>query len=235
MDFAKFVGFLEARALHFARADKLGDPFEGATGIQDRLPAWEDFYRNFFREAVATVPGQMHPPSEEVLAREAERLLADFKRLGARDRLRTFANCWHANSGESEALWRLYCPPPSAGVAIRTTVNALERGLGPMSSVKIGRVQYVDFKQGYAGLHDRIFWKRRSLAHESEVRAVVEEFDPKAEVGRTIPVDLETLVLGIVPSPYAPIWFEDLVGKTLMRYGFNIPVERSELLAEPFF
>jgi hypothetical protein len=235
MDFAKFVALLEQKALHFARADKLGDPFEGATGIQDRLPAWEAFYRDFFRKAVATAPDQMQPPSEEVLAQEADRLLADFKRSGERDRLRAFASCWHANSVESEALWRLYCPPPSAGVAIRTTAAALETSLRSISPVKIGRVQYVDFKRGFAGLHDRIYWKRKSLAHEAEVRAVIEEFDPQAEVGRAIPVELDTLMLGVVPSPYAPVWFEGLVADTLTRYGLNAPVERSELLAEPFF
>lgn len=30
MDFTKFVSLLEKSALFFARADKLGDPFEGA-------------------------------------------------------------------------------------------------------------------------------------------------------------------------------------------------------------
>ena len=235
MDFAKFVALLEARALYFSRADKLGDPFEGATGLKDRLPVWETFYRDFFRKAVATVPGQNQPPSEEVLARESERLLADFKKIGERDRLRVFASCWHANSVESEALWRLYCPPPAAGVAIRTNVAALETSLGQEAQVKIGRVQYIDFKQGFAGLHDRIFWKRKSLAHEAEVRAIIEEFDPQAEMGRAVPVNLQTLILGVVPSPYAPNWFAELIAKTLTRYGLNAPVEHSELLSEPFF
>lgn len=35
MDLAKFLALLEDRALYFARADKLGDPFEGAAGIAD--------------------------------------------------------------------------------------------------------------------------------------------------------------------------------------------------------
>ena len=30
MDFTKFVSFLDKSSLFFARADKLGDPFEGA-------------------------------------------------------------------------------------------------------------------------------------------------------------------------------------------------------------
>ena len=35
MDFTKFVSLLEKRSLFFARADKLGDPFEGATPINN--------------------------------------------------------------------------------------------------------------------------------------------------------------------------------------------------------
>jgi hypothetical protein len=36
MDFAKFVAMLEQRSLHFARANALGDAFEGAAGIAER-------------------------------------------------------------------------------------------------------------------------------------------------------------------------------------------------------
>ncbi len=235
MDFAKFVLMLEQHSLYFARADKLGDPFEGAAGIQDRLPIWEAYYRKFFREAVATAPGQLQPLSEARLDVEADRLLAEFKRTSERDRLRTFVSCWHANSGEAEALWRLYCPPPSTGVAIRTTVGALEASFGSELFVKIGRVQYLDFKLEFAGLHDRVFWKRKSLAHEAEVRAVIQEFEPQMEIGRSIPVDLKKLVLGVIPSPYAPIWLQELVNRITTSYGLNATVERSELLAEPFF
>jgi hypothetical protein len=42
-------------------------------------------------------------------------------------------------------------------------------------------------------------------------------------------------MLSVVPSPYAPIWFEALLSRTLTRYGLNALVQRSELLAEPFF
>src|SRR5579885_2982706 len=129
MDFAKFVAILETRALHFARADTLGDPFEGASGIVERELYWDGFYRDFFRQALATAPEPTLPPPDAVLDHEADRLLKEFKQLGELDRLRHFVNCWHAGTAESEALWRLYCPPPSPGIAIRTTVGALEKSL----------------------------------------------------------------------------------------------------------
>src|SRR5438132_3780996 len=97
MDFAKFVAMLEQRSLHFARADVLGDAFEGAAGIADRRPQWDVFYLDFFRHAVSTVPDQKERPSSENIEQEAARLLKEFSTIGERDRRRTFVNCWHAN------------------------------------------------------------------------------------------------------------------------------------------
>jgi hypothetical protein len=143
--FAKFVALLEHRAIYLARADRLGDTFEGAAGITDRRPQWDAFYLDFFRHAVSTVPGQEEPPSTMHVEQEAARLLREFSTIGERDRRRTFVSCWHANTGESEALWRLYCPPPMMGVAIHTNARLLIDALGDDPQVKLGRVQYVDF------------------------------------------------------------------------------------------
>jgi hypothetical protein len=104
MDFAKFVALLEQRAVYFARADRLGDTFEGAAGITDRRPEWDAF--DFFRHAVSTGPGQKELPSTAHVEQEAARLLREFSTIGERDRRRTFVSCWHANTGESEALWQ---------------------------------------------------------------------------------------------------------------------------------
>jgi hypothetical protein len=235
MDFAKFVALLEQRAVYFCRADLLGDRFEGAAGIRERWPKWEAFYLDFFRKAVATVPDQLKPPPPEQIEQEAARLFADFNTISDRDRRRTFASCWHSNTVESEALWRLYCPPPTAGVAIRTDVEALGISLGEDPQIRIGQVQYVDFRKGFAGLHDRIFWKRKSLSHEAEVRAVIQKFDPQQEPGLRVLADLPRLLHAVVPSPFAPTWFAEIVEATMQRFDVSAPIVRSELLSEPFF
>jgi hypothetical protein len=121
MDFAKFVALLEGRAIYFARADRLGDTFEGAAGITGRRPQWDTFYLDFFRHAVSTASGQKEPPATEYIEQEAARLFRKLSTIGEQDRHRIFVNCWHANTGESETLWRLYCSPPVMGVAICTT------------------------------------------------------------------------------------------------------------------
>lgn len=44
MDFEKFISLLEERAPYFARADKLGDKFEGASGISQRQDEWDALF-----------------------------------------------------------------------------------------------------------------------------------------------------------------------------------------------
>ncbi len=236
MDLAKFLSLLEDRTLFFARSDKLGDPFEFASGLAERQAVWDNHYLSFFREAISTVPGRAEPPTEEELVNESARLLSEMRMGVERERHRTFANCWHGNSVESEALWRLYCPPPQPGVMIQTTAEALENALGDAADVEVAHVQYLDFKTAFAGPYERIYTKRKSLAHEAEVRAVLKRLsieDPPA--GLMLQVDLHELVQGVVPSPFAPPWLHDLIEKTLKRHGLSLPLRKSELLAEPFF
>lgn len=235
MDFAKFTALLDQRAIYFARADKLGDRYEGAAGITGRQLIWDTFYLDFFRQAIKTAPGQTKQPTDQHIERKAARLLADFTAASERDRLCSFVSCWHSNNVESEALWRLYCPPSSSGVAIRTDAGSLMRSLDDDPKIRIGRVQYVDFRKGYAGLHDRVFWKRMSLSHEAEVRAVIKEPQPQDQSGLLIPVDLTQLFLAIVPSPFASPWFPDILKATMRRFDVDAPIVSSELLSEPFF
>jgi hypothetical protein len=234
MDFARFVALLDQQALHFARTDQFDDRFEAASGAKGLKPRWDAHYLDFFRHAIKTVPGLTEPPPDEEVEREAARLLQEFSQSAALDRERLFVSCWHANAGESEALWRLYCPPPIAGLAIQTTAERLTRAVGD-APVKIGKVQYVDFASGVAGIHDRIFAKRKSLSHETEVRLVIQEFHATGEIGKSIPVDVESLMAAVVPSPFAPPWFTRVLEATLGRYGVSANLRDSEILAEPFF
>jgi len=235
MDFAKFVAMLDQSSINFARADILGDPFEGASGIVERQSEWDAFYMDFFRNAVRTVPGQAQPFPEDHIEREAKRLLGDFSRLADSDRQRTYVSCWHANLGESEALWRLYCPLPSMGIAVQTSAGLLSEALRDQQRVKIGHVQYVDFRKNFAGFHDRIFWKRKSLSHEAEVRAVIQLSNSSEDTSLAVTADIQKLLISVVPSPFAPSWFPALLQSVMSRFDINTPIVPSELLAQPFF
>jgi hypothetical protein len=235
MDFAKFVSLLKDRALYFARADRLGDRFEGARGITARKAEWDEYCLEYFREGMRNPPPGYEPQSADIIERESRRLLRDFEMIGERDVLTTYVSCWHENDGESEALWRLYCPPSSAGVAIRTDSSALNENLGDNPDIQIGRVQYIDFGKKFAGTHDRIFWKRKSLSHEAEVRAVIKRFNPTEEEAVLMPVDLSKLIGAVVVSPFAPPWFDDVLKEVMRRFDVHASVVSSELIAQPFF
>ena len=94
MDFAKFVALLEHRAIYFARADQLGDKFEGAIGITERLPEWKAFYLDHFRESIRTAPRATESnASVEEVEGQATRLLEQFIAFGEQVRKRAFVSC----------------------------------------------------------------------------------------------------------------------------------------------
>jgi hypothetical protein len=81
------------------------------------------------------------------------------------------------------------------GLAIQTTAQLLMEAISDDPQVKIGHVQYIDFRHGFAGIHDRIHWKRKSLSHEAEVRAVMVRHDRQDDLGLTMPADLQHAII----------------------------------------
>lgn len=237
MDFSKFVALLKDGAIYFARADHLGDPFEGARGLAERKEEWKAYCLEYFRQAIRTAPGRTEEISPERMQEESECLFRDFEAVGEREIRNTYVSCWHANEGESEALWRLYAPPPTTGIAIRTTFGALDGALCGSFDIMFGHVQYVNFAKGFAGTYDRIFWKRASLRRETEVRGVITKdwTSTSDEPGLFVPLDLSLAIKAVVTSPFAPRWFDAVVRETMQRFGVDAPAESSGLVAEPFF
>ena len=236
LDYSKFVALLKEKSIYFARADCLGDDFEGAKGIKGRKNIWDDHYLRFFRHIVKNPPpGYGSNLSEEEVEREARRLLSELAEAGEMQRRTNYVSCWHESEVESEALWRLYCPPQTAGVALQTNFSSLRSALGDKPDIIIGRVQYVDFRKGFAGTNESIFRKRKSLSHEQEVRAVVMGHENDEARGIHMPVDIEKAIERVVVSPYAPHWFKDVLQDTMMKYDVHTEIATSELSLEPFF
>lgn len=239
MDFARYVAILKDRALYFARADTFEDRFEGARGLASRKEEWRDYCLNYFRNAIRTAPRPFPQiqQTDEYINGEAERQYLDFQRSGELERKQTFVSCWHHNTGESEAQWRLYSPPPVTGLAFRTTFGKLDAALSEDFDIRGGFVQYADFKTNFAGTYDRLFWKRASLSHEAEVRLVIKRVgsDVPLPPGLQVPINLDRAIDAVVVSPYAPAYFVDVVRRTTERFGSQVLVEASNLLDEPFY
>lgn len=224
LDFTKYVSLLDSSALYLPRADRLGDPFEGTFGRG--VPPLDPIETPGGQKSF--VAGSMEHRPE---------LLKFYRRL----RCWTYVSCWHANEFESAAMWRLYASPYPA-VAIRSSYAALCQALP--ENTFIGLVQYIDFDRGWVPDTNTIwpfFYKRISFEHEHEVRVVFQDirsgnatpFRANNEEGKSIPLDLESIVREVIVAPTSPAWFKQLVSSVTARYGYEFPVNQSELDAQP--
>ena len=213
MDFTKFVSLLEKSALFFCRVDLLGDPFEGSISPKT-LPALP----------MNAEPGRMQ--AYQVDLRQIVRM--------------TYVNCWHENTFESEAMWRLYAREED-GVAIKTTFDSFKRAFVDEKKVTASQVKYLDYNASPIPQGNVLFpliHKRISFEHEKEVRALHvhsphDESDDLA--GVCCRVDLDRLVKEIVVAPFAQDWFVELVRSLAEQYGVGDRVRASSLSDEPTF
>lgn len=222
MSFIKFASLLTKKALFFARADKLGDPFEGSLS-----PLNAELY--------PFIHGNM-PPEHQDTHRSLFRNLPRF----------TLINCWHENETESDAMWKLYTGN-GEGIAIKTTYRLLKESLAGKGLAYLGRVNYVNYDTTRIRNNDPtapFIHKRRSFEHEREVRAVIRKYfivDDQilvegpdiCKVGIHIDVDVDALIQCVFVPPYAEDWFADLVQATAETYGLQAPVKRSAISTLP--
>ena len=162
MDVNKLIALLETCCLFFARADRLGDPCEGALSP--------------FNYAVRP---HVYPTLEPAALRSlSEQLATAFRE----QRRHTFVSCWHENKHESAAMWKLYLKSDE-GIAIQTTFDRLKRAFALYGDrpVFIGQVRYLDYEKEFipeSNSFSPLLHKRRSFAHENEVRAIIDALGP---------------------------------------------------------
>ena len=223
MNFSKFVSLLDERALFLpARADKLGDPFEGSSS----KPTVETNQSRYGTN--------LRGPHE---------ILTDVIKY---TRETTLINCWHEREYESDAMWKLYSDE-AEGIAIRTTFERLAQSFTSSDEISIGKVKYIDYDNDGMPLEAQVFpylIKRNHFEHEREVRAIcwTQSFltDPTErtsgelyDVGRLFEVNLSLLILEIVVSPLAGDWLLKLTRSMVNRFGLDVPVTKSRLANEP--
>lgn len=223
-DLPKFVALLEQQALYLARADTLGDIFEGAYPIANAS----------------------HHNSDE---RAAADLLARRQRATKEQ----FVSCWHQNAFESVAMWELYASR-AAGIAIRTTYGRVydaidDNALTDYESLFFTRVRYIDYDRDSFKSHraqydvlTAFFHKSRIFEHEREVRVVLpgpllDDTKLKANpFGVYLPANLHLLIEAVYVAPAAPSWFLKVVQAVMMKWGMtNVPVVRSDLSRTPVY
>jgi hypothetical protein len=230
LDLAKFLSLLEKAALHFSSLIALSnvDPYEGHyTDIHirvfnqaRRLPLAEQ--RVIFKIDASISDENL----EKILELRGRHIRGEF----GRDMV--YVNCWHINSGESDAMWRLYTLQ-GQGIAIQSTCDRLFRCFHMQPKViTISPVKYHDYDQALFpndNLLRPAFAKRLSFQHEEELRCATFGPNTDSQRGMALSIDLDILVERIVLSPLADRWIYDLVASTLRRYGLHKPLAQSPL------
>jgi hypothetical protein len=219
IDFAKFVDLLSRKALFFARADRMDDPWEASLSL-----AIEE--RHLEKITLQLPPGSDPPRGD------------DYRTHWQALRRRMFLSCWHLSEHQSAAMWGLYAGREGQGIALQSTFGRLERALPNewQHSIHAGTVSYVDYSSDDIPLGNafyRCLYKRTSFEHERELRALFATHDDHSPDGFLVPTDLSTLIEKIYVAPTAPPWFTELVKRTARCHGATVPIIPSDLLAGP--
>lgn len=232
LNFTKFVSLLDRKALFFARADKLGDPFEGSYSKKNIIKL-----RDSYAELLEDTNIQLSDQQKYRLKRNSGRsFFKEYRKM-------VFANCWHESAHESAAMWRLYSGEYE-GIAIKTNFGSFAQSLAGEEAVYVGKVKYIDYDKDSIPQDNALnpyLYKRKSFEHEREVRAVIIRddhhhlYDDIDDTGKYGGVEIASLVKEVVVAPYAQDWFLELVASVSALYGLGASVRRSSLADEPNF
>lgn len=243
MELDRFKSFLDRKALFFCRADKFSDPFEGS------IPRREYDHRPHVHKAIAKFYG------EEVNEEKIKKSINDLAYQHMIFRQSHIVNCWHNNTNESDAMWRLYLKT-NEGVAIQSTTNRLIKALqGNPKDIDISQVRYLDYdkdvfySQDYPHRNYNLFMplihKRNEFIHEREVRLVHEVREAEIDLnywdkqesnkGLFIEVDIIALVEKIILPPTSDEKVRQEVDFLIKSRGYDFELEKSTLSKPAFF
>jgi hypothetical protein len=218
VDLAKFVSMLATRMLYFPCATtELTDPYGGwmprshIKALMALNQTYLDQMKHTRDAIIAMHPSRDRAPLDAVVE-DAQRKLD--QQLLRETNAKFGVNCWHINKGESEAMWRLYTAA-GQGIAIESTKARLESALKG-DGIIVDQVQYMDFDRDEIDKghrHYGLFLKRKSFAHEQELRATILLSEPG--VGTAVSCDLDSLIAKIHTYPKAPSYYVDAVRYTV--------------------
>jgi hypothetical protein len=148
-------------------------------------------------------------------------------------------------------MWNLYLKSPE-GIAIRSTFGQLKDSLSEaQQKVDIGKVKYIDYKSDRVSgaIVDRValgMYKRKSFAHEQELRAVHWDGTEAMDILRgtrkasskkiiSIPVNLATLIESVFTAPTSRSSYKSLIESVMEKYAINKRVQQSILAEDPIW
>lgn len=245
----KFLAAITQRSLPLARADTLGDAFEGSVpqGFGEQVvETFVEDAKRITKELVAKGEWPTESSTEELKQQLAPQI--KIRRIAY---IRgSHISCWRWGD-ESEAMWRLYCGP-EGGMAMVTSYEQLKTSLTPDAATRLGLVRYIDFeREALPSLNfmHPLMHKRAAFAHEQEVRIVrfldaeVRELmvpEPKKlppAIRLLQPWIPEAVLERVVVSPYASDWYFETVKSVISTINPSIASKLawSSLRAYPFY
>lgn len=258
MDLSKFASMLQESAVHFARANQLGDPFEGSVGpanvhidsfLATRTPEQIESLRERIMEERWS---DKHYPFERLSDNERFRgRLQNLLGLGSRNRAamirEVYASCWHMNEFESAAMWKLYSKS-SDSVCVQVRFDQLFENLTASYGEHLyaSEVTYVDLANHYMDESNAfipLVHKRASFSHERELRFLIWHHGRNTSNGSlntgtepiAIPIDLNHTIESIRVNPEAPEWFRVVVESLARKYDVEASVTSSSINGTPLF
>jgi hypothetical protein len=203
MDFTKYVSMLNRRALFFARADQLPDPFEGL----------------YTRARSGWLPTDRGDEQMDELRRRVCLSCWHENDHESAAMWRIYLSYEHGIALRSSVA-RLR----GALEAARDKVH-----IGRVCYVDDGDRPVAD-GPGELGA---FFHKRKNFDYEREVRAVLCAERPLGTAGCHVDAALETLIEQVVIAPTAEGWFEELVHSVTEKFGYRLAISASSMRELP--
>ena len=223
----KFESLLNDSSLFFPNANKLSDQYE--VSIPDSVLASK---RKSLKKS-------------GLKGRDLEEELAVFHWETNPMKDLVLANCWSISPHESYALWKIYLGDEKNGIAIRTTIsslkNAIQDGGDPYpEEFFIGKIKYRShLKQDELARLSVITTKKPFYDFEKELRIFIINYPlseggtiPPYDIhkGRSVDVEIPTLIHDIYVSPFADSSYSRDVGSLMKKHGLKIGIlKQSEI------
>jgi len=144
----------------------------------------------------------------------------------------TYANCWHINTHECEAMWKIYGDLEN-GLAIKTKVANVFESFNKNDDIIIDKMKYIDFDMEDISVNRRMelfFYKRDLFDFENEVRMVIRKEDEINKDGLFINCNLEHLIDTIYVTNEQN---KKMLIEALEKHGKKIKVMDSKLCGIP--
>jgi hypothetical protein len=150
-------------------------------------------------------------------------------------------NCWHVNTFESLAMWKLY----GSEIAVQSTVGRLIKAFSKWPcDVRIGRIHYIThgedpFTSNSEDVLTPWIHKHRGFEYEQELRAVIWDTPDGMvrEPGGSVraPVDIGALIECVYIAPRAEPHVKDDVERMNGELSLVVPIHQSELAKPPVY